>query len=148
MNRHFARSSSVAFLLGSLLACTHVREAEIPPPPPCPAPEGCVTFSVFNPTDRKPVANAPVFLISGSQLQPAGTTDSDGLFLAPKNLLTSPPGSALLFCWDTQNLACTAVRLDSRRVLTYNWLNIDLPTNRIIPRSQAFPTDSPTPVPR
>ncbi|TFH66565.1 MAG: hypothetical protein E4G90_02865 [Gemmatimonadales bacterium] len=106
-----------------------------------------MTFRVYSASHTDQPHGTPVFLLSSTGISELGTTDADGLFLLTKAQLTAPSLTALLFCWDTRSLACTAVRLDSRTVALYDWLNVSLPANPLLHRSQALPSPSATPIP-
>jgi hypothetical protein len=120
-------------VLGAL-ACAHAPghlEREIP----CAASTGCLTFRVSDDSGSRAAAGAPVLLAAGGEMNPLGRTDEDGLFSIAKERLAS--GSVILFCWDPTSLACTAVRLDTHTATAYEWLNVTLPKNRLVHRSQA-----------
>jgi hypothetical protein len=106
-----------------------------------------VTFRVNVAPPAEQPRRTPVLLVSTSGLAPAGETDDDGILVVPKTQLTAPGLSALLFCWDGRSLACTAVRLDSGAAATYDWLNVSLPANPLVHRSQALPSPRATPIP-
>jgi hypothetical protein len=76
-----------------------------------------------------------------------GSTDSEGLLVVARTTLSAPGLSVLLFCWDTRSDACTAVRLDSGTIASYDWVNVTLPANRLTRRSQAHPAPHTTPTP-
>ena len=138
-----------AFLLSGLAAaCAHDRLADPSYSRPCPSPEGCVTFRVEGPAPGDRPRGTPVFLVSGSGVSPLGSTDEDGILVLPRTGLTAPGRSVLLFCWDDRSEACTAVRLDSGTVATYDWVNVTLPANRLTRRSQAHPAPRSTPLPQ
>lgn len=105
---------------------------------PCPSPEGCITFNVSGPVSEH-AAKTPVFLAAATGVRQVGTTDEDGIFLAPKSLVKGN-AVALLFCWDPRSLACAAVRLDNGDAALYDWLNVTLPANRLLHRSQVRET--------
>ena len=139
---------ALCILLLSAVACSHNRLADPSYARPCPSPEGCVTFRVYSAGAADQPHGTPVFLLSASGISPLGATDDDGVFLLPKADLEAPGLLALHFCWDTRSLACTAVRLDSHAVSSYDWLNVSLPANPLLHRSQALPSPQATPVPR
>lgn len=138
-----------AALVASLMvaACTHTRPVDRSSPHPCPSPEGCVTFRVQGAAPADQPHDTPVLLVSGSGVSPFGSTDSEGILVVPKSLLAAPDVSVLLFCWDNRSEACTAVRLDSGTIPSYDWVNVSLPANRLTRRSQAHQAPSPTPRP-
>lgn len=110
------------------------RDAALDHYRPCTAPEGCITFNVSGPAAEHAV-KTPVFLATAAGVRQVGTTDEDGIFLAPKKI--AKDALALLFCWDARSLACAAVRLDNGDAAAYDWLNVTLPANRLLHRSQA-----------
>ena len=134
--------------LGSLVSvsCAHRPATDRPSSRPCPSPEGCVTFRVTAAATDQP-RDTPVLLVSGSGFSSFGSTDSEGILVVPKSALTVPGQSVLLFCWDTRSEACTAVRLDSGTIASYDWVNVTLPANRLTRRSQARPAPHATPIP-
>lgn len=138
---------ALGLLLLSGVACSHRRLPDPSYARPCPSPEGCVTFRVYAAGAADQPHGTPVFLLSASGISALGATDDDGVFLLPKSELSAPGLSALLFCWDARSLACTAVRLDSRAVSSYDWLNVSLPANPLMHRSQALPSPQSTPPP-
>lgn len=139
--------AALALLLLPLAACAHREAMELSSVRPCPAPAGCVTFRAYAPPPAEQPSGTPVFLVSASGLSSLGTTGEDGVIVLPKTQLRAPGLSALLFCWDGRSLACTAVRLDSGAVATYDWLNVSLPANPLVHRSQALPSPKATPIP-
>ncbi len=143
-----ARHHLFAVGLGSLISasCAHRPAADSSVSRPCPSPEGCVTFRVTAAGTDQP-RDTPVLLVSGSGVSSFGSTDSEGILLVPKSALTVPGHSVLLFCWDTRSEACTAVRLDSGAIASYDWVNVTLPANRLTRRSQARPAPHATPIP-
>lgn len=114
---------------------------------PCPSPEGCVTFRVVGAASGDQPRDTPVFLVSGSGVSSFGSTDADGLLLVPKATLAVPGLSVLLFCWTSRSDACTAIRLDSGTIASYDWVNVTLPANSLTRRSQAHPVPPSTPIP-
>ena len=139
----------LAVSLASLLSasCAHTPATDQSHSRPCPSLEGCVTFRVTGVASADQPHDTPVFLLAGSGLSSFGSTDSEGILVAPKSALTVPGLSALLFCWDTRSDACTAVRLDSGTIASYDWVNVTLPANRLTRRSQAHPAPHATPIP-
>ncbi len=142
-----ARSVVLAAALGSLaVAACSLRPAASPAEVrPCPSPGGCVTFRVYAAPPAEQPHGTPVLLASSAGISALGMTDEDGIFVLPRAALGAPGLSALLFCWDARSLACTAVRLDSGTVSTYDWLNVSLPANPLLHRSQALPSPQATP---
>ncbi len=150
MNTSYFRGFLLATAAASLipvLACAHADRAQAISYRPCPSSSGCVSFVVSKSNSTEPVPASPIFLLASGAIQPVGVTDSAGVFLAPRELLTSPGASALLFCWDQRSLACTAVRLDTGTAATYDLLNVTLPANPLIHRSQAHASPQASPVP-
>lgn len=129
------------------VSCTHSRLMDPTYSRPCPSPEGCVTFHVASTTSADQPRDTPVFLVSGSGVSPFGSTDAEGLLLVPKATLSAPGLTVLLFCWTSRSDACTAIRLDSGTITSYDWVNVTLPANSLIRRSQAHPAPHPTPAP-
>lgn len=142
-----------SLLLGTLFAslaaasCTHSRPVDRSSPHPCSSPEGCVTFRVQGAAPGDQPHDTPVLLVSGSGVSAFGSTDSEGILVVPKPALAAPGASVLLFCWDNRSEACTAVRLDSGTITSYDWVNVSLPANRLTRRSQAHQSLSATPKP-
>ena len=145
----FSSNSFLAISLASLLSvsCAHTPATDQSYSRPCPSPEGCVTFRVIDPASADQPRETPVFLVAGSGVSSFGSTDSEGVLVVPKSVLTAPAHSVLLFCWDTRSEACTAVRLDSGIVVSYDWVNVTLPANRLTRRSQTRPAPHATPIP-
>ena len=106
-----------------------------------------MTFRVYSASGTDQPHGTPVLLLSPGDISELGATDGEGLFLLTREQLTAPGLTALLFCWDTRSLACTAVRLDSRAVASNDWLNVGLPANPLLHRSQALPSPPATPIP-
>jgi hypothetical protein len=130
-----------------MVSCTHSNTRQLYDLT-CPNPSECVTFNVSDASGAEHPAGAPVFIVAHTGVSPIGHTNAEGLFLVPRSLLSSHESAALLFCWDPRSLACTAVRLDVGSASTYDWLNVTLPANRLIHRSQAHSAPSNTPHPR
>ena len=151
--RHAVTSPSLRLLLaGGLVSvlsasCAHAPAKDPSYTRPCPAPEGCVTFRVAGPASADQPRDTPVLLVAAAGASSFGTTDSEGILVVPRRALAAPGLSALLFCWDTRSDACTAVRLDSGAVASYDWVNVTLPANRLTRRSQAHPAPHATPIP-
>ena len=129
------------------MSCAHTPATDPSYARPCPSPDGCVTFRVAGAASADQPRDTPVFLVAGSGVSFFGSTDSEGILVVPKSALTAPGLSALLFCWDTRSEACTAIRLDSGTIASYDWVNVTLPANRLTRRSQAHPAPHATPIP-
>jgi len=136
---------SLASLLSA--ACAHGPAVDPSYARPCPSPDGCVTFRVTGAESADQPRDTPVFLVAGAGVSYFGSTDSAGILVIPKGTLTAPGHLVLLFCWDSRSEACTAVRLDSGAIATYDWVNVSLPVNRLTRRSQAHPAPQATPLP-
>lgn len=145
---HLPLRIPLTVLLGAFLSasCAHAPATDPSYSRPCPSPDGCVTFRVTG-TAADPPRATPVLLVSGSGVSALGSTDSEGVVVVPKSTLTAPGLSVLLFCWDSRSDACTAVRLDSGAVASYDWVNVTLPANRLTRRSQARPAPHATRIP-
>ncbi len=139
----------LAALVASLMAaaCTHSRAIDRSSPHPCPSREGCVTFRVQGSAPTEQPHDTPVLLVSDFGVSPFGSTDAEGIIVVSKSDLAAPGLSVLLFCWDNRSEACTAVRLDSGTITSYDWVNVSLPANRLTRRSQAHQSPSATPKP-
>ena len=144
--------ASAAALLFSACASSR-RDPALEHYRPCLSASGCITLNVSAP-DASHAAKTPVFLVTRSGVRSLGLTDEDGIFLVPKELVKGD-ALALLFCWDPRSLACAAVRLDNGDAAAYDLLNVTLPGNRLLHRSQArsatqemmVPLPAPTPSP-
>lgn len=79
-----------------------------------------------------PVAGALVLVARGASTERLGTTSDGGEYVLPRKRLARLKGSALLFCWDGASLGCGAVRLDTRRAAAFDWLNVEMPSNRLV----------------
>lgn len=145
----YSSQSLLTVSLASLLSasCGHTSPTDQLHSRPCPSAEGCVTFRVTGAAPADQARDTPVFTGAGSGVSSFGSTDSEGILVIPKSVLTAPGLFVLLFCWDTRSDACTAVRLDSGTIASYDWVNVTLPANRLTRRSQARPAPHATPIP-
>ena len=150
MKKPFVASAAVLLLAS---CATSSRDPALERYRPCPSLSGCITLNVSAP-DASRAAGRPVLLVTSGGVRSIGATDEDGIFLAPKELV-GRDALALLLCWDARSLACTAVRLDNGDAAVYDWLNVTLPANPLMHRSQArsatpesmVPLPAPTPTP-
>ncbi len=127
MPRLSVRSLAALSPLLALLAC-----APATPRPASTAGPGRDELTFRVEAREEPVAGALVYLARGGSLTSLGRSGADGELTLAKRDVARLKGSALLFCWDDASLACTALRLDTRRLAAFDWLNVELPSKRLI----------------